>query len=76
MKYIKFANSLLKTDAILALRIRFKNSFKETVWNVEIFIKDILAVDEKNYFFESYRSEEEAKKRLDEIVKIAGIEVI
>ncbi|WP_320046412.1 hypothetical protein [uncultured Ilyobacter sp.] len=76
MKFIKFDNSLVRADAILVLRIKFKNSFKESVWNVEIFMEDILLEDEKNYFFESYKSKEEAKERLEEIVAKIGIEVI
>ncbi|WP_319205574.1 hypothetical protein [uncultured Ilyobacter sp.] len=76
MKFVKFDNSLVRTDAILVLRIKFRNSFKESVWNVEIFMEDILSEEEKNYFFESYKSKEEAKERLDEIVSKIGIEVI
>ncbi|WP_319370634.1 hypothetical protein [uncultured Ilyobacter sp.] len=76
MKFLKFDNSLVKAEAILALRIKFRNSFKESVWNVEIFIEDILSEDEKKFFFESYKSKEEAKERLDEIVKKIDIEVI
>ena len=76
MKFVKFDNALVRTDAILVLRIKFRNSFKESVWNVEIFMEDILSEDEKNYFFESYKSKEEAKERLGEIVAKIGIEVI
>ncbi|ADO82644.1 hypothetical protein [Ilyobacter polytropus] len=76
MKFVKFDNSLVRTDAIIVLRIKFRNSFKESVWNVEIFMEDILLEDEKNYFFESYKSKEEAKERLEEIVAKIGIEVI
>lgn len=76
MKFVKFSNSLVKTDSILALRIKTRNSFKETVWNVEIFIKDIREEEDRNYFFESFRSEKEAKERLDELVMKIGIEIL
>ncbi len=76
MKFINFGNCLISVENILSIRIKHKDSFKESLWNLEIFLKNISGGNGDSYYFESFTTEEGAKERLEDIIKKIGIEVI